>query len=104
MTKYHAVKVKLDGYTFDSKKEAARYAELLLLVKAGHILELQVHPSFPLTVNGVNIGKYIADFAYHDWYKKKDVVEDVKGVKTPVYRLKNKLVKALYGIDILETT
>ena len=102
MTKYHAVKTVIDGIRFDSKAEAARYNTLKLLERNGDISGLVIHPAFPLEVMGQKIGKYIADFEYYE--NGKSVVEDVKGVKTPVYRLKKKLVKALYGIDILETS
>ena len=102
MTKYHAVKTTIDGIRFDSKAEAARYNVLKLLERNGNISLLVIHPVYPLVVMGQKVGKYIADFEYVDEFGR-EVVEDVKGVKTPVYRLKKKLVKALYGIDILET-
>jgi hypothetical protein len=102
VNKFHAVKVKLDGCTFDSKAEAARYQQLKLLERSGDIIDLSIHPVYHLSVNGVKIGKYIADFSYFE--NGKFIVEDVKGVKTAVYRLKKKLVKALYGFDILETS
>lgn len=102
MSKYHAVKTTIDGIVFDSKAEAARYNTLKLLERNGDIKLLAIHPQFILNVNGQKIGKYIADFSYYE--NGKHIVEDVKGVKTPVYRLKKKLVKALYGIDILETS
>ncbi len=58
-------------------------------------------------MNGLKIGRYIADFRYFDNERNVAVVEDVKGGKatmTPIYRLKKKLVKALYGIEIVETS
>ena len=100
MTKYHAVKTVIDGIRFDSKAEAARYNTLKLLERNGDISTLMVHPVYPLEVNGQKIGKYIADFVY--WENGREVVEDVKGVKTPTYRLKAKLVKAIYGFEIRE--
>ena len=101
MTKYNAKRTTVDGITFASQKEAKRYQELKLLERAHKIFSVIVQPRFDLIVNGKKCGKYLADFSYHT----DDgglVVEDVKGVKTPVYRLKKKLVKALYGIDITE--
>ena len=103
MSKYHAVKTKLDGYTFDSKKEAARYQELKLLEQAGKITRLEIHPEYYLWVNSMQVCKYIADFRYIDCEVGGQVVEDVKGVKTAVYRLKKKLMKAIYGIEVFET-
>lgn len=98
--KYGAVKVELDGYKFDSKKEARRYQELKLLQKAGEIGRVEVHTPWPLEVNGQLICKYVGDFAYAKG--KELIVEDTKGIRTPVYRLKKKLMKAVYGIDIVE--
>ncbi|MBK8467712.1 MAG: DUF1064 domain-containing protein [Chloracidobacterium sp.] len=99
--KFNAVKTEVDGFVFDSEAEARRYSELLILEKAGEIKSLCLQPVFTLIVNGERVGKYIADFKYLT-AKGETVVEDVKGVKTPVYRLKKKLVKAIYGFDIVE--
>ena len=99
--KYKAVKTEVDGITFDSKREAARYMELVLLERAGEISHLELQPSFVCMVNGHKICTYKADFRYFS--ASKSIVEDVKGVKTPVYRLKKKLVEALYpGVKIQE--
>lgn len=101
--KYRAVKTEVDGILFDSKKEAKRYKELKLLEKAGDILDLILQPPYEIKINGIKICIYKADFQYFDKQKDAIVTEDCKGFKTPVYRLKKKLMKALYGIDILET-
>ena len=98
--KYGNKKTVVDNITFDSMKEAARYGELKLLEKAGKIDLLELQPKFRLEVNGEKICTYIADFQYDD--DGHTVVEDVKGVKTAIYRLKKKLVKAIFGIDIQE--
>lgn len=103
--KYNAIKTNLDGITFDSRREAVRYAELKLLQRAGDISKLQCQPSFVLEANGVAICKYVADFAYISTSTGKTVVEDVKSkaTKTPVYRLKKKLAEAQKPpIDIIE--
>jgi hypothetical protein len=102
MTKYGAIRTEVDGITFASKAEARRYAELRLLRDAGAIYDLTLQPRFDLSVNGVKIGTYVADFRYVDGETHEILVEDVKGVRTPVYRLKAKLVKALYGITVQE--
>ena len=77
----------LDGIKFDSKKEAARYAELKILEKQGMIKDLSCQPRIPLFVNGVTIGHYVGDFKY--WRDGEMIIEDVKSpaTKTPVYRL-----------------
>ena len=100
--KYNAKKVKLDGFTFDSKAEARRYGELKLLQKAGKISELYVHPRLSIHVYENKICNYFPDFQYWDKGAKKIIYEDVKGVKTPIYNLKKKLVRAIYGIEIRE--
>jgi hypothetical protein len=99
--KYRNVRTVVDGIAFDSKAEATRYAELRLMLDAGTIYGLRLQPRYPLTVNGVKVGTYVADFAYVD-AAGDDVVEDVKGVRTPVFKLKAKLMKAVHGITVEE--
>ncbi len=94
MTKYHAVRTILGEHSFASKKEAKRYSELLLLEKAGVIRNLELQPKFILSVNGTKVCSYLGDFAYFE--KNARVIEDVKGMKTPVYRLKRKLLLAIH--------
>lgn len=107
MSKFNAVITEVDGKKFHSKKEAERYQELLLLERAGEISHLQTQVRYDLIVNGEKVGTYIADFVYQDERTVSRVVEDVKGYKKGMaysyYRLKKKLMKACYGIDILET-
>lgn len=102
MSKYKAVPTVVDGVRFASKREAARYQELKLLQKAGKIDLLQLQPKFKLLVSGIHVADYVGDFKYYDRVMDEFVVEDVKGVKTPVYRLKKKLMKAIHGIEIRE--
>ena len=101
MTKYRAIKTEVDGVVFDSKKEAWRYQQLKLMEKAGAIKNLKLQPVFPIEIRGVKICKYKADFDYEQSGER--IVEDVKGFKTPVYRLKKKLTEAIYEIRIKET-
>ena len=110
-SKFKNKKVKLDGYTFDSLAEAKHYQHTLLpKYKAGEIRHLQVHPRFKCIIDGVKVCDYIADFSYIDinqiglqGQQGCEVVEDVKGYKTDVYKLKKKLVEALYrGTKIIE--
>ena len=85
---------------FDSRREARRHEQLLLLEKARDIAELKRQTAFRIDVNGELVCTYKADFTYIK--KGVLVVEDAKGCKTPVYRLKKKLMKAVHGIDIKE--
>lgn len=102
MTKYRAQPTTIDGIRFASKREANRYSELKLLNLGGAISGLELQPKFPLVVNEQKIGTYVADFRYRDLSTDSLVTEDVKGVRTPTYKLKAKLVKALYGVEIVE--
>ena len=99
-SKYRNKKMVVDGYTFDSMAEAKRYGELKLLEQAGKISHLARQTRFKCYVNRQPICIYIADFAYNE--NGIEVVEDVKGVATPVYKLKKKLVEALYNVKIKE--
>ncbi len=103
-SKFGAIRTEVDGIVFASKAESRRYAELKLLEKAGEVFGLVLQPSWGIYANERTlkpIAHYVADFSYTD-KSGKLVVEDVKGVKTPVYRLKKKLVEAQHGIKILE--
>ena len=122
-TKYKNKKVEVDGIVFDSKKEAKRYQELLLLEKAGAIQELKRQVKYVLipaqrefTNEIYTKGKkkgcfkpgkliekecaYIADFVY--WENGKKVVEDTKGMRTKDYVIKRKLMLYVHGIRIKE--
>jgi hypothetical protein len=99
--KYNAKQVTLDGFKFDSKLEASEYARLSIEQMAGRIDGLRVHPSFELQAAFTdNTGRkhraihYEADFCYVQDGSIK--VVDTKGVKTPVFRLKEKLFRAKY--------
>ena len=92
---------------FDSRFEAARFQELAFLEKSGVITNLRCQVKYELipsqkkpdgsTERAVN---YIADFVYSDG--KNVIVEDVKGVKTPEYVIKRKLMLQKYGIAVKE--
>lgn len=122
--KYHNKKIVVDGIKFDSKKEAARYKELKTLERAGIIQDLQRQVKYVLIpvqyehtgkiyVKGKDKGKpkkgklierecaYYADFVYS---KKSGelVVEDTKGMRTPDYIIKRKLMLYVHGIRIVE--
>lgn len=102
-SKYNAQKVTVDGIKFDSRKEAARYKELKALELVGKIDRLELQPRFVLMDGFRYEGKavrkieYVADFLYRDLSTLELVVEDVKGVKTDVYKLKKKLFLKRYG-------
>ena len=120
-SKYHAQKTFFNGIWFDSAREADRYSELLLLLRAGRISDLRLQVKYVLIPaqyevyerygkNGKRLkdGKrcvekecaYIADFVYKE--DGKDVVEDVKGVRTKEYLIKRKLMLWVHEIRIKE--
>lgn len=99
--KYGNIKVEIDGHQFDSRHEANYYGKLKLLKKAGEVLDFSLQPKYNLVVNGINLGFYKGDFLV-SWKTGETQLIDAKGVKTPVYQLKKKLVKAIYDIDIHE--
>lgn len=119
--KYQAIKTTVDGIEFDSRKEARRYQELLLLQRAGAIQNLQRQVRYVLIPaqydTYARLGKkgqqlkdgkvllerecaYIADFVYEE--NGKTVVEDTKGVKTKDYTIKRKLMLYVHKIKIRE--
>jgi len=102
MHKYRAKRTQCNGLWFASKKEAARYWELMLMERSGVITGLELQVKFPIVVKGIKVCTYIADFRYRTPYGDV-IVEDVKGVRTPVYNLKKKLMFAVHGIKITET-
>lgn len=107
--KYKNKRTTVGDTTYDSKTEARHCEELKLRQRAGHIFDLQLQRRFKLEVNGILICTYIADATFLD---KGGLlhVQDVKGGKggkdrgtrTPEYRIKKKLMKAIYGIEIEE--
>lgn len=101
-SKYKAKPTEVDGILFASKGEAHRYRQLCLRLRAGEISDLELQPRYPLVVNGVNVGTYVADFRYVE--NGTVVTEDYKGFRTPLFKMKAKLVRALYGIVVQEVT
>ena len=118
--KYGNHKVTYEGMTFDSKKELYRWIQLRTLEKAGKLSNLQRQKKFLLVpaqyepdtvgprggkIKGKLIEKevaYYADFVYFDEETKEAVVEDAKGVRTPEYVIKRKLMLYLKGYRIRE--
>lgn len=111
----------VNGERIDSKLEAKRYQELLLMQRAGQITGLQRQVKYLIIPEhrepdiigprgGRKPGKiiekaryYVADFVYYDTDGEL-VVEDAKGFKTDVYKLKKALMLDRYGIRIKETS
>jgi len=109
MSKYHAHKITANGEVFDSKKEYQRWLALQAMEAHGDIFELRRQVPYELipkqrgryrTERPIS---YVADFVYTDRKTGEQIVEDVKGYRTPEYRMKRKMLLWRYGISILET-
>lgn len=118
--KYHNHKAAVDGEVFDSRKEARRWLELQMIQKAGNIKNLERQKKFVLIpaqyepdITGPRGGKkkgklierevaYYADFYYYNPTFDCWVVEDTKGIRTPEYIIKRKLMLYIHKIRILE--
>lgn len=108
-SKYRNQPTVIDGIRFDSKREAKRYQELRYLSQIGEIKLLRRQIPYVLVPAVEMEGRYRrpitykADFVYFDNKTNQEIVEDVKGVVTPVYNMKRHLMKSVHNIDILET-
>lgn len=99
-SKYGAHRTLVDGILFDSKAEARFYADLKNRERAGEVTEIELQREYDLMVNGVLVARYRADFVFFDRIARARRVLDVKGVATRDFRLKAKLMKACFGIDV----
>lgn len=116
--KYRNKKCEIDGIVFDSQREADRYLELNLLMKAGEIFDLQrqvkyvLVPQYRETIldkkGNPKPGKvierecyYVADFVYKD-KEGNIIVEDTKGFRTAEYKIKRKLMLHVHNVRIQE--
>ena len=103
MSKYRARKTVCHyGHTHASMLEAKRCEWLTGEQALGQIQDLEQQPVYPIAVNGVAVGKYVGDFRYRIGEQAEPIIEDVKGVRTATYRLKKKLVEAIYPVIIAE--
>ncbi len=110
-SKYRNKVIVANEKRYDSKKEYERYMKLLMMQRGGYIHNLRSQVRYVLRVNGHVVCAYIADFVYEKielgtcTSAGETIIEDVKSEitrKNPVYRLKKKLMKAVYNIDISE--
>ena len=122
VSKYRNLKTRVsNGKMADSRKEARRYEELLLLQRVGKISDLCTQVPYELIPaqyetyerygkkgqrlkDGARLVEractYVADFVYTE--NGKTIVEDTKGVRTPDYIIKRKLMLHIHGIKIHE--
>ena len=111
MSKYASKKTRVDNLVFDSKREAARYLELKMLMRVGKITGLTLQVPFVLAPGVKFAGsarakpaiRYFADFVYSDVASGQIVVEDVKSpatAKLSAFVMKRHLMKSIHGIDV----
>lgn len=100
--KYNAKKVKLDGRTFDSKAEASAAATLEMMRKAGRIREIEYQPRYLLLPKPNKI-EYVADFRVV-WADGREEIIDIKGMETPVFKIKHKMFRHFYPDKMLTIT
>jgi len=108
--KYRNKPTTVGDRTFSSKREAARYIDLCLMQKAGEISDLRLQVPFVLLTGAKYRDgsrarpaiRYVADFVYRD-RDGKQIIEDVKGLRTDVYKIKRHMMLVLRGLEILET-
>ena len=101
--KYFAKKTLAFGLKFDSKWESERWGQLKAMEKAGVVTELERQVRYTLSINDIKICDYVADFRYLQQGEdglSKLIVEDAKGVLTPEFKLKKRMMKAIHNIDI----
>lgn len=90
---------------FHSGVEADRFLELQKMVEGKKIERLECQPGFPIVIKGITCGSYKADFRYihiSETGRRTQIVEDVKGMRTDMYKFKKKLTEAGHGIVIWE--
>lgn len=109
--KYRNKPCTVGGEKYRSQREAKRHQDLMMLQKAGIIAGLTREVPFELAP-GIKIEgedrkrpavRYVADFVYSEVKSGRIVVEDAKGMQTPVYRLKKHLLATVHGIHVRET-
>ena len=102
--KYRNKKCEYNGIKFDSKKEMERYIYLKSQKEQGLIQDLVLQDKWLIIPqNGKErAAYYISDFSYRLTGHKEVIVEDVKGIRTPAYILKRKLMRHVHGIEVQE--
>lgn len=101
--KYNAVRTTIGADTFDSKREAKIYGDLVVRQKAKEIANLTRQVKFDLAVNGLLIATYRADFAFDDLTTGRYRVVDVKSEPTAAkrdFKLVCKLMAAIHGVHV----
>ena len=93
-SKYRNVKTKVNGITFDSKAEANFY-KLLFENNIPHQRQVR----YKIIVNNQLVCVYIADFVIDT---QPPIVIDIKGHRTKDYILKQKLMRIVNKINVVE--
>lgn len=109
MNKYRNKKILIDGIEFDSRLESNRYCQLKMLERTNEIKDLRrqveyvIQESYKKNNKTIRPIKYIADFVYYDLKRNKTIIEDTKGYRNEVYKIKKKIFEYKYpGLEITE--
>lgn len=110
MSKYRNKPCQVGAEKYRSQRERDRHQALLMMQRTGRIADLKREVPYELAPGVKIIGekrkrpavRYVADFLYRDMRTGSLVIEDAKGVQTPLYRLKKHLMKTVHGIDVVE--
>lgn len=105
--KYRNSRTVVDGIKFDSKKESEYYSKLKLLKKVNEILDFEMQVKMPIKIKEIHISNYILDFKVVHLNSSIEYI-DIKGqdkksgkfITTDVFKLKKKLIEAIYNIKI----
>jgi hypothetical protein len=99
--KFHNKITEVDRIKFRSKAEAKRYSELKMFKGCGDVKNFKMQVPYILCEAFCKKIRYYADFVV-EWKDGSITVEDVKGVKTPLYKLKRMLMMEKFGINVIE--
>ena len=99
-SKFKNIRTEIDGIRFQSKAEGNYYAMLKIREKAGEVYNVELQKPYAFVINGFLVCTYKADFVFYDQVEKRERIVDVKGVKTPEFVIKSKLMKAVHGLTV----
>jgi hypothetical protein len=106
--KYHVRRTYVPelGRWFASAHEGEQAVMLWRRQRAGEVRGLAFQVRWPIAVGDAHVCTYVADFQYEerqpDGLQWRLRLADAKGFPTPLWKLKKRLMAAVYGIDVVE--
>ena len=100
--KYNAEPVYVDGWRLDSKREARRFQELLMLQRTGKVIRFLRQVPLHLAPAGTHQKRAsIMRLDFVVWWANGSITwEDSKGVKTEAWKVRAAMAEKLYNIEI----